>query len=89
MNKIIICDECSAENCIVVEIFPKSTKVTMKDFAKQRKNPYSLNQYQAENRNRTWEIRCSVCGYSLTYIEYAVNQWPPSYNVKRLLKEYE
>jgi hypothetical protein len=73
MNKTIICDQCGYEGCTVSELVPESRKISMKDVARQGKSPYEIDQWQSDNRDRTWLITCGSehCGYVLQYIQRA------------------
>ena len=77
MDKIIVCDKCGHEGCSVDEVRPASEKISMKDFARQAKSPFEMNNwnYQSEQKKREYIISCPECGKS---VQYAVMPKCPS-----------
>jgi protein-arginine kinase activator protein McsA len=71
MDKTIVCDKCGCEGCTVSEILPPEQKISMKEVARLGKSPYNVSSYIHEERDRNWEIRCSACGHTVKYVEYA------------------
>jgi hypothetical protein len=71
MNEIIVCDKCKHEGCTVSEVPKESDKITMSDFAKKCKSPYSMDRYQQSGQGiREWIITCPTCDHSIEYREH-------------------
>jgi hypothetical protein len=77
MNEVITCDKCKSDGCIVNEVLPPSKPVSMSDYARRGKSPFSLGYTQRIAAiPRKWEISCPECGYSIEFHEHTTIPTP-------------